>query len=526
MNMDTKRCPRCGEEILAVARKCKYCGEWITEQTPKRTKTCRFCAEEIDESSVVCPICKSILIEQTVSESIAKPPLPPIHKQRSNNKAVSSGWFTNYFINVIRFQYADFTGTATRKEYWIYALFMGLLGWLLGSIYILFLNDIILLLVAYGLSACVSLAFFVPTLANAIRRLHDIGKSGWWMLIILIPIVGVIWFFILMCQKGRTTNKRVTSTASDIIIIVASVLLTFGIYAYGLFPKDNNENAALQALLDEIVAAQASSNERAASRTPSNESETTQTPSVENINLITRTSIAGIEIIGKTPNEVRPNINDNLIWEYIEKSGGQAEGYLIKDGEDVLFRFYLSYGRISATEIYTPFLATKDGLHVGSTAGDVLKLYPRASVRSTGMNEYATLNEIFYIFDSESGPVGNYSSTEQSPIINKDIPIRAIMIMESSRNNQTNNQRNNQTDDLGSQVSKRLLTENDLAGLSKVQLRILRNEVFARRGYIFKAKELHDYFSKQSWYYPLYDDISDQLTPLEIENIKFIKQHE
>ncbi|MDR1896563.1 MAG: hypothetical protein LBR10_07225 [Prevotellaceae bacterium] len=90
-------------------------------------------------------------------------------------------------------------------------------------------------------------------------------------------------------------------------------------------------------------------------------------------NLITRTSIAGIEIIGKTLKEVKPNINDALTWEYIEEEDSQPESYLIKNGEQNLLRFYIYNGRFSAMEIYDPSLSTADGLHVGSTAGDILK---------------------------------------------------------------------------------------------------------------------------------------------------------
>jgi hypothetical protein len=75
-------------------------------------------------------------------------------------------------------------------------------------------------------------------------------------------------------------------------------------------------------------------------------------------------------------------------------------------------------------------------------------------------------------------------------------------------------------------ISSQLLTENDLKGLSKSELRIMRNEIYARHGYIFKSKDLQDYFSKKSWYTPLYNDVSNKLTDIEIKNVDFIKKHE
>lgn len=62
---ETKRCPYCGEEILAVAKKCKHCGEWLEE---KRSKACPVCGEQIDEDASICPHCKEKL--ETTNENI------------------------------------------------------------------------------------------------------------------------------------------------------------------------------------------------------------------------------------------------------------------------------------------------------------------------------------------------------------------------------------------------------------------------------------------------------------------------
>ena len=79
---------------------------------------------------------------------------------------------------------------------------------------------------------------------------------------------------------------------------------------------------------------------------------------------------------------------------------------------------------------------------------------------------------------------------------------------------------------VSSVLSTRLLTESDLRGFSKQELRILRNEIFARHGYIFKSQDLRDYFSKKDWYKPRYNDVTRLLNTIELKNIAFIKKHE
>lgn len=75
-------------------------------------------------------------------------------------------------------------------------------------------------------------------------------------------------------------------------------------------------------------------------------------------------------------------------------------------------------------------------------------------------------------------------------------------------------------------ASERLLTEDDLAGLSARELKIMRNEIFARHGYIFKTEDMKAHFNSQPWYEGRYDDVSSMLSDIEIKNVSFIKRHE
>lgn len=76
------------------------------------------------------------------------------------------------------------------------------------------------------------------------------------------------------------------------------------------------------------------------------------------------------------------------------------------------------------------------------------------------------------------------------------------------------------------QASARLLVSDDVVSLNKQDLRIMRNEIFARHGYIFKTTEMKGYFERLSWYKPIYDDVTNQLTSVEKSNVEFIKGYE
>ena len=89
-------------------------------------------------------------------------------------------------------KYAQFTGRSRRSEYWYFQLVNILIGIAVGM-----LGAVIGDSIANSLSSLVSLALFIPGLAVAVRRLHDTGRSGWWLLIALTGIgifVLLYWF--------------------------------------------------------------------------------------------------------------------------------------------------------------------------------------------------------------------------------------------------------------------------------------------------------------------------------------------
>ena len=118
--------------------------------------------------------------------------------------------FNKYFVDTIKKRYAKFDGRASRSEFWYFTLFYLILSIILGSIDTFVINPMLGVdptRVSQGgfLQMIVALGLLIPSIAIAIRRLHDTGKSGWWLLIALIPIVGalvLLYFYILDSQRG------------------------------------------------------------------------------------------------------------------------------------------------------------------------------------------------------------------------------------------------------------------------------------------------------------------------------------
>jgi len=112
------------------------------------------------------------------------------------------------FLEVMR-KYADFNGRARRKEYWMFALFvfviyigLAIAGGLLTAIIAKTshgMGGLVFLAPAY----LFILAMLIPSLAVAVRRLHDTGKSGWFLLIGLIPFIGSIILLVFYCMDSQ-----------------------------------------------------------------------------------------------------------------------------------------------------------------------------------------------------------------------------------------------------------------------------------------------------------------------------------
>ena len=106
----------------------------------------------------------------------------------------------DWYMAVLR-KYADFSGRARRREYWMFVLISFLISCGLAVISAM-ANSLTFLSWIY------SLAVLVPSLAVSVRRLHDIGRSGWWLLIGLIPLVGIIVLIVFFATEGQPGDNQ------------------------------------------------------------------------------------------------------------------------------------------------------------------------------------------------------------------------------------------------------------------------------------------------------------------------------
>lgn len=132
---------------------------------------CTQCNAQIHESAVTCPSCGAPTTPKDVS---------------SNNPF--------YWLKVVLNKYATFSGRARRKEYW-----MSFLAYTIINIVLNIIEGVL-----FHTNFCSSifiLALFIPSLSVAVRRMHDIDRSGWW---ILVPIILIIF----ACTEGTRGANR------------------------------------------------------------------------------------------------------------------------------------------------------------------------------------------------------------------------------------------------------------------------------------------------------------------------------
>jgi uncharacterized membrane protein YhaH (DUF805 family) len=110
--------------------------------------------------------------------------------------------FTEAVRSVIVERYADFQGRSPRSELWWFVLFYMLLSFAVGAVAAL--SDVL----GGVLNLAVTIGLLVPMIAVQVRRLHDTDRTGWWVLIGLVPLIGTIVLLVFYLQRGTDGDNR------------------------------------------------------------------------------------------------------------------------------------------------------------------------------------------------------------------------------------------------------------------------------------------------------------------------------
>ena len=157
--------------------------EWRGQRAPSRGDRVDF---TVDASGNATQIFKAISHNNPINQISEQ-----LDKISDQNKHEDQYNPIDWFVKCLK-NYANFSGRARRKEYWFFILVQ------FGVILIAGVLDSIIFKRPSILYTITALGLFIPSLAVAVRRLHDIGKSGWWYLICLVPIIGaillIVWF--------------------------------------------------------------------------------------------------------------------------------------------------------------------------------------------------------------------------------------------------------------------------------------------------------------------------------------------
>ena len=174
--------------------------EWKEQGIPTRGMKVDF---DVDEDGQAVAVYKALGASSTGGVTTV---LQNVSQTRNENGQLS---LFALFLEALTKRYAQFSGRASKREFWGYMLFR------MVAVVAIFFVAVIMFAINESLGSIFNLlcwlfgiALFIPDLSVGVRRLHDTGKSGWWYLISVIPLIGWIWLIILWCQASVNEDHQ------------------------------------------------------------------------------------------------------------------------------------------------------------------------------------------------------------------------------------------------------------------------------------------------------------------------------
>lgn len=237
MNQTRIKCPYCGEDIAATAKKCRFCGEWLPTtqaeklpmQQPQPQQTQQPVNQQTQIQQPAQPLYPQTQYQQPQAPVSQEP--PSSGGDISLEKVVPNtfSFFDAYFVTPYFRHYADFKGVTSRKSFWF-----SMLALLIVNIGVIGLGLLLCaaasMLVATLLWGIWSLALVIPGIAIGCRRLRDAGKRPLMYLLSLIPLVGPVILLVFWCKESRHdhSDENVAFNPVDIAVLAGCVVLLVG----------------------------------------------------------------------------------------------------------------------------------------------------------------------------------------------------------------------------------------------------------------------------------------------------------
>lgn len=124
---------------------------------------------------------------------------------QSYSSSASESSFKRYFVDTLMRKYATVRGRSTRSEFWFFMLYSVIISLVIGVLDVMIFGGEAEI---QPLSLLYSLIILAPSIGVGVRRLHDIGRSGWWYLLWFIPVIGWIVLIVWWCMDSQKGINR------------------------------------------------------------------------------------------------------------------------------------------------------------------------------------------------------------------------------------------------------------------------------------------------------------------------------